>query len=85
MKQRDWNIPYAPPVIPEALVRAGYPPLLAAVLAARGVESPAEADAFLNIGPGALHDPMALRDMDKAVARIRAAMERAERVAVYGD
>ena len=85
MNQREWSIQYRPPVIPEALLREGYPPLLAAVLAARGLTEPEAADAFLNIGPEALCDPMQLRGMDKAVQRIRAAMERQERVAVYGD
>ena len=85
MKQRDWKIPYTPPEIPAALALEGYPPLLAAILASRGMAEPQRADAFLNIGPEALHDPMALRDMDRAVARIRAAMERGEHVAVFGD
>ena len=85
MKQREWKIPYTPPEIPAALALEGYPPLLAAVLAARGMDTPEQADAFLNIGPEALYDPMALRDMDKAVSRIRAAMEADEPVAVFGD
>ncbi len=85
MKQREWSIQYRPPEIPEALLREGYPPLLAAVLAARGMRDPEAADAFLNIGAEALCDPSGLRGMDKAVARIRAAMEQHERVAVYGD
>ena len=85
MKQREWSIQYRPPEVPEALLREGYPPLLAAVLAARGMTDPAAADAFLNIGPEALCDPTGLRGMDDAVRRIREAMERRERVAVYGD
>ena len=85
MNQRIWKTPYEPPVVPAALLHAGYPPLLAAVLAARGMKTPAEADAFLHTGPEALHDPFALRGMDRAVARIRAAMERGEPIAVFGD
>ncbi|MBQ3261970.1 MAG: single-stranded-DNA-specific exonuclease RecJ [Oscillospiraceae bacterium] len=85
MKQREWSIQYRPPEIPEALLREGYPPLLAAILAARGLTDPEAADTFLNIGPEALYDPMGLRGMDKAVQRIREAMQQGERVAVYGD
>ena len=85
MKQREWSIQYRPPEVPEALLREGYPPLLAAVLAARGLSDPEAADAFLNIGPEALCDPTGLRGMDDAVRRIREAMEKGERVAVYGD
>ncbi len=85
MKQRDWNIPYAPPEIPAALAREGYPPLLAAVLAARGIDTPEAADAFLNIGPEALHDPMTLRGMAQAAERLNAAIAGGEPVAVFGD
>ena len=46
MNQREWSIQYRPPEVPEALLRDGYPPLLAAVLAARGLHDPEEADAF---------------------------------------
>ena len=85
MKQREWSIQYRPPEVPEALLREGYPPLLAAVLAARGLSDPEAADAFLNIGAASLCDPTGLRGMDDAVRRIREAMEKGERVAVYGD
>ena len=83
MKEKKWNIPEAI-VPPEALLRAGYTPLLAAVLAARGIAAAPEASAFLS-GGGEGTDPMAMADMAAAVARIRLAKERDERVAVYGD
>ncbi len=84
MKNKVWNIP-TPGPIPSELIQAGYPPLLAAILAARGVTDPGEAAAFLAGGAFTPADPMALSDMDAAVARIRRAMERHETVAVYGD
>ena len=59
--------------------------LTAALLASRGVRTPEEAAGFLREDPGLLHDPMAMKDMDKAVARIRAAVEKKETVGVYGD
>ena len=34
MKYRNWKIPYTAPQPPEALLRAGYSPLLAVLLAA---------------------------------------------------
>ena len=34
MKYRNWQIPYTAPQPPEALLRAGYSPLLAVLLAA---------------------------------------------------
>ena len=39
----QWNIPRERPVIPEALTRAGYSRLLAAVLAVRGLDTPEKA------------------------------------------
>ena len=59
--------------------------LTAALLTARGIRTPEEADDFLREDPGLLQDPMTMRDMDKAVARIRQAVEKKETVAVYGD
>ena len=84
MKHKVWNIP--PEVsIPEELIRAGYTPLLAAVLASRGVKTVSAAASFLEGGPCALEDPMLLTDMDAAVRRIERARQGGEKVAVYGD
>lgn len=84
MKDKVWNIP--PEVsIPEELIRAGYTPLLAAVLASRGVMTVSAAASFLEGGPCALEDPMLLTDMDAAVRRIERARQNGEKVAVYGD
>ncbi|HEY3921926.1 MAG TPA: single-stranded-DNA-specific exonuclease RecJ [Gaiellaceae bacterium] len=56
----------------------------AAVLVRRGLGDPAEARSFLEgTLPG--HDPLALGDMGKAVAAIRAAVERGARICVHGD
>ena len=59
--------------------------LTAALLSARGVRTPEEAAEFLREDAGLLRDPMAMKDMDKAVSRIRAAVGKRETVAVYGD
>ena len=85
MKYRNWQIPYTAPQPPEALLRAGYSPLLAVLLALRGYADPVQARAFLSGGDQSAFDPMLLQDMDKAVARIRTAIERRENVAVFGD
>ena len=85
MKYRNWQIPYTAPQPPEALLRAGYSPLRAVLLALRGYADPVQARAFLSGGDQCAFDPMLLQDMDKAVARIRTAIERRENVAVFGD
>lgn len=62
----------------------GIPQALADILVARGYESPATAGDWLET-PVKLSDPFTLPDMTAAVERIRTALERGERIAVYGD
>lgn len=69
----------------EALMEAlpcGY--LLAAALAARGLDDPKKAEGFFAM-EDAFCDPFLLPDMDKALNRIKLAKARGEKVAVYGD
>ena len=82
MKYRQWND--LPPADPAGLEAAGIPPLCARVLAARGCTDPAEARQFLYEEPP-LCDPLAMKDMDKAVRRLKSAIEKGETIAVYGD
>lgn len=63
----------------------GCEPLIAAVLANRGYNDPEQARAFLSPQLSSLGDPLLLRDMDRAVARLIAAIERREQVLLYGD
>ena len=67
-----------------ALVTGGYAPLAAMVLAARGLKTPQAASAHLDCSC-VLPDPFLMRDMDRAVARVRLALERGEKIAVFGD
>ena len=85
MKYGKWIIPRGPQEAPRALLEAGCTPLLAAVLARRGIVSAEEAGAFLDAGPESLQPPELMLDMDRAAARVREAIERRETVAVYGD
>ena len=84
MKNKVWNIPATGP-IPEELIQAGHPPLLAAILAARGITGADQSAAFLGDAAPQLADPMALPDMRAAADRIFQARTRGETVAVYGD
>jgi single-stranded-DNA-specific exonuclease len=58
--------------------------LLAGVLCARGITQPAAARAFL-AADAPLSDPMLLKDMDKACARILRAVDAGETIVVFGD
>ena len=55
------------------------------ILAGRGVTAGKELERFFFPTLGHLHDPFELREMDKAVERLLAAVSREERVAVHGD
>ncbi len=57
----------------------------AAMLANRGVTDIEAADKFLYPKLEHLHDPYLMKDMQAAVERIRLAIERGERICIYGD
>ena len=85
MKYKKWNLAAPERSAVERLRQAGLPALPALVLCARGLDSPGAAEDFLAAGEGPLHDPLLLRDMDRAAARLKLALERREPIAVYGD
>ena len=63
----------------------GFSPLAAAVLCARGVDTKEKAEAFLATDLEHLYDPMLLKDMDLAVQAIKDAIEKKEKIIVFGD
>ena len=81
---KNWKIPFDEPNIPSDLLQAGFPPLLASILALRGIETADQARQEYGDAP-VLYDPLLMEDMKKARDRILLAIQRNERVAVYGD
>ena len=67
-----------------ALVSGGYAPLAAMVLAARKIETPAQAHAYLDCD-ARLPEPYEMTDMAQAAGRVGLAMETGEKIAVFGD
>jgi single-stranded-DNA-specific exonuclease len=63
----------------------GLSPILCRLLILRGIRSKAEVQKFFNPQLNELLNPFLMEDMDKAVARINCAIERGERILVYGD
>jgi single-stranded-DNA-specific exonuclease len=61
------------------------PAVVSQILAARGLKGDAAAAFLYPDYEAHLHDPFLLTDMEPAVARILKAVEKGERVAVYGD
>ena len=62
----------------------GLTALASQVLASRGYDTKEKMAQFLS-GQQQMSDPFLLKDMDKAVERIRRALDNGERIAVYGD
>jgi single-stranded-DNA-specific exonuclease len=65
--------------------RLGISAVVAQVLINRGIDNEKDARHFLYAGVETLGDPYALKDMDKAVERITAAIAKEEKITVYGD
>ena len=84
MKYTEWNGGHYDYAAAEELCKDGYPYLVAAVLASRGIDTE-QADTLLLREGLPLHDPMLMKDMDKAVERITLALRRHEKIAVFGD
>ena len=74
MKYRKWHIAPEHPEAQQRLQAAGYPYLVSAVLAARGVETAEQAAAFLEHEQRLTYSPFLMADMDKAVARLQQAL-----------
>ena len=59
--------------------------LASKIIYSRGIDTEEKITQFLSNDLSKLHDPYLLHDMDKAVARIRQAIENYEQILVYGD
>ena len=83
---RRWRLRAVDEDAAAALARAHQiSPALARLLVARGV---AEEEVWNYLSPSLKYlmpDPLVLKDMDKAVARVAAALEAGEAIAVFGD
>lgn len=62
-----------------------FPLPLASILIQRSISTFEQARTFFAPTREELHDPYLMRDMDKAVARVMAAVEGGEKLLVYGD
>lgn len=63
----------------------GISPVLANLLVQRGIDTVEKAEKFFDPQLRDLHDPFLMKDMDRAVERVEQALERNERIMVYGD
>jgi single-stranded-DNA-specific exonuclease len=83
---KRWTLRHAADDDVHALERAGgISPFLARLLAGRGVHAEELPNILSPTLKQLLPEPLSLKDMDKAVARVRQAIERGENIAVFGD
>jgi single-stranded-DNA-specific exonuclease len=78
----EWLLPEPFPSPPE-FVGFGRP--IATLLARRGFADDLQLRRFLDAGAGALHDVSLMADADAALARLDAALQAGERIAIWGD
>lgn len=62
-----------------------FPKALANILVQRGITNLKLAQEFFRPKLETLHDPFLMKDMDKAVMRIQLALDRGEKIMIYGD
>ena len=84
LKYGAWNVAQPERDAVNALTGWGYSPLVAMVLAARGIGKEKDANQYLSCDCP-LEDPFLMTDMALAAGRVGLAMSRGERIAVYGD
>ena len=81
-----WQLRHTDPVDIERLTReAGLSPIIARLLAGRGITTVEQAQQFLFPSLSQLHSPYLMSGLRAAVDRLRAAIERGETIFIYGD
>ena len=90
-KKKVWSLRYTPgnskvdAEISELSRSLGISEVAARLIYNRGYKEYGAGKAFLNPTADTLHDPYLMKDMDKAVERVLLAVERGEKITVYGD
>ncbi len=84
--RKKWIVRSADPEISSRLAaEMNMSPVLARVLVNRGITDPDSARHYLYGTIKDLHDPFKLKDMKSAAERVRRALQKKERILVYGD
>ncbi len=84
--KKNWKVRSFDPAVQKPLIQSlNISPIIAQILINRGITQIADAKIFFNADLSFLHDPFLLKDMDKAVARIRLALQRKENILIFGD
>ena len=85
--ERQWvfiNQDYDKAQLSSLVKKLRMSPAICMALLNRGI-TPDNADGYFSASPEGLHDPFLMADMEKAAARLREAIDKGEKVCVYGD
>lgn len=83
---KKWEVYKGPEEQIENLLKEkNLSPLLASILINRNISTSQDIDLFLNPTRNDFHDPFLMPDMEKATNRIIQAIEKQEKVIIYGD
>lgn len=86
MKEKRWRIAQVDASRVQSLQNElKVHPVFCQLMVQRGVDSYQKANDFFNPSIAQLHDPFLMKDMDKAVARIKQVIDKNERILIYGD
>ena len=87
MKEKRWILrkDYDLETVEKLAASLGVDKIIATLLVERGVTTFEEARRFFRPGLDQIHDPFLMKGMKEAVARINEAIDRQERIMVYGD
>ncbi|MCZ6686051.1 MAG: single-stranded-DNA-specific exonuclease RecJ [Candidatus Dadabacteria bacterium] len=84
--KNNWIIEKENPKLRDKLAKSlQISPITAQILVNRGIENETEANLFLNCTLFDLPSPYLMKGMDRAVERIKKALENNERITIYGD
>ena len=87
ISERKWTVrePGNPETVGRLATELGVDRVLAELLVQRGVETFEQARRFFRPSLSDLHDPFLMKDMDKAVERLHDAIQKGQKILVYGD
>lgn len=85
--QKYWSLKEAPSKLDVKFLSSvlNVSPRIASLLLLRGIKTFEEAKTFFRPNAEQLHDPFLIKDMGRAVSRLEQAIEKNERLLVYGD
>ncbi|MDD5618363.1 MAG: single-stranded-DNA-specific exonuclease RecJ [Candidatus Omnitrophica bacterium] len=84
--QKKWIIKESEVALVESITKElGIDKVISQILSNRGIKTPAQAKRFLSCDLKDLYSPFSLKDMDKAVERIKKAITKKEKILIFSD